>query len=205
MKQQIQLALEGETKMPTMSVNKYKAGDRVGLEDFITIDGVTVIAPAAGGVVHIQFRRFAGCPVCNLHLRGFVQRREELEASGIHEVIVFHSTVDELHKYEADLPLDVVADPKRRLYARFGVEASSHAYGIRFLPTLPIVAGNLIVQLIKRSRKAPPTTPEGGMFGLPADILVGPDSRIIAIKYGEHAYDQWSVEDVKSIAAGTTV
>jgi peroxiredoxin len=190
--------------MPTTSVTKYKTGDTVRLEDFTTIDGVTVTAPPAGGVIHIQFRRFAGCPVCNLHLRGFVQRRDELESSGIHEVIVFHSTVEELRKYESDLPLDVVADPKRRLYARFGVEASSHAYSVRFLPMLPVVAGNLIIQLIKRTRKAPPMTPENGMFGLPADILVGPDSRVIAIKYGEHAYDQWSVEDVKSIAVGVS-
>jgi peroxiredoxin len=191
--------------MPQTSAHKYHAGDAVHLEDFTTIDGLTVTAPPAGGVVHIQFRRFAGCPVCNLHLRGFVQRREELEASGIHEVIVFHSTVAELRQYEADLPLDVVADPKRRLYARFGVEASSRAYSIRFLPMLPVVAGNLIVQLFKRTRKAPPMTPEGGMFGLPADILVGPDSRVIAIKYGEHAYDQWSVDEVKAITVGAAV
>jgi peroxiredoxin len=188
--------------MPTPIVNRYTVGDTVRLEDFTTIDGVTESAPQAGGFLHIQFRRFAGCPVCNLHLRGFVQRREELEGAGIHEVIVFHSTVDELRQYEADLPLDVVADPKRRLYERFGVEASSRAYSIRFLPMLPVVAGNLIIQLIKRTRKAPPTAPENGMFGLPADILVGPDSRVIAIKYGEHAYDQWSVEEVKAVAVG---
>jgi peroxiredoxin len=191
--------------METTTTTRYAQGDLVRLEDFTTIDGVTMTAPAIGELIHIQFRRFAGCPVCNLHLRGFVQRRVELEDSGIHEVIVFHSSIEELRKYEADLPLDVVADPTRRLYQRFGVEASSRAYGIRFLPMMPVVAGNLIIQLIKRGRKAPPMTPEGGMFGIPADILVGNDSRVIAIKYGEHAYDQWSVEDVKALAAGALV
>jgi peroxiredoxin len=183
-----------------MPAKRFAVGDLVRLADFVTMDGQTVAAPPSGTIVHIQFRRFAGCPVCNLHLRGFVQHRDELEAAGIHEVIVFHSTVDELRQYESDLPLSVVADPTRRLYARFGVETSSHAYGLRFLPTLPIVAGNLVVQLIKRTRKVPPTTPEGGMFGLPADILVGSDSRVVAIKYGEHAYDQWSIDEVEAIA-----
>ncbi|WP_259464520.1 hypothetical protein [Streptomyces sp. TLI_171] len=28
----------------------------------------------AGGLLHLQFRRFAGCPVCNLHLRSFAVR-----------------------------------------------------------------------------------------------------------------------------------
>jgi len=30
--------------------------------------------PEPDGLVHLQFRRFAGCPVCNLHLRSFASR-----------------------------------------------------------------------------------------------------------------------------------
>jgi peroxiredoxin len=187
----------------TATTNRYRIGDTVRLDDFTTIDGATVTPPGVGQVVHIQFRRFAGCPVCNLHLRGFVQHRTELANAGIREVIVFHSSVEELRQYEADLPLDVVADPTRRLYQRFGVEARRGAFGIRFVPMIPAVAVNLIIQLITRRRQAPPMTPEGGMFGLPADVLVGHDSRVVAIKYGEHAYDQWSLDDVRSLASAS--
>ena len=47
-------------------------------------------------IVHLQFRRFAGCPVCNLHLHSIVQRHPELVAASIREVAVFHSATDEL-------------------------------------------------------------------------------------------------------------
>src|SRR6266480_1128170 len=82
---------------------------------------VTIPDPA-GDFVHLQFRRFAGCPICNLHLRSIVRRYDEIRSHGIREVVVFHSTVAELAKYEAELPFPLIADPERQLYQRFGVE-----------------------------------------------------------------------------------
>src|SRR5437016_5564883 len=83
---------------------------------------VTIPDPA-GDFVHLQFRRFAGCPICNLHLRSIVGRYDEIRSHGIREVVVFHSTVAELAKYEAELPFPLIADPERHLYQRFGVES----------------------------------------------------------------------------------
>ena len=80
------------------------------------------IPDPAGDFVHLQFRRFAGCPICNLHLRSIVRRYDEIRSHGIREVVVFHSTVAELAKYEAELPFPLVADPERQLYRRFSVE-----------------------------------------------------------------------------------
>ena len=37
----------------------------------------------AAGLLHLQFRRFAGCPVCNLHLREFAERWDEISAAGV--------------------------------------------------------------------------------------------------------------------------
>ena len=34
---------------------------------------------------HVQFRRFAGCPICNLHLQSFVKRNDEVVGAGIKE------------------------------------------------------------------------------------------------------------------------
>jgi hypothetical protein len=31
---------------------------------------------------------------------------------------------------------------------------------------------------------------------LPADFLIAPDGTVIAKKYGTHAYDQWSVDEL---------
>src|SRR5260370_21267207 len=78
---------------------------------------VTVPDPA-GDYVHLQLRRFAGCPICNLHLRSIVTRHDEIRSHGIREVVVFRSTVAELAKFEAELPFPVIADPQRDLYRR---------------------------------------------------------------------------------------
>jgi hypothetical protein len=34
----------------------------------------------------------------------------------------------------------------------------------------------------------------GVRVGRPADFLTAPDGRIAALKYGRHAYDQWTVD-----------
>jgi hypothetical protein len=34
------------------------------------------------------------------------------------------------------------------------------------------------------------------LLGRPADFHMGKDGRILACKYGRHAYDQWTVDDV---------
>lgn len=88
------------------------------------VDGAPVAVPDPERLVHLQFRRFAGCPICHLHLRSVVRRHDEIAAAGIREVVVFHSGADELREHVADLPFAVIADPRKRLYAEFGVESS---------------------------------------------------------------------------------
>src|SRR5262245_31045921 len=78
-------------------------------------------------LIHLQFRRFAGCPVCDLHLHSIVGRHQEISGAGIREIVVFHSSVADLLPYTADLPFAVIADPARRLYSAFGVEPGPRA------------------------------------------------------------------------------
>jgi hypothetical protein len=40
----------------------------------------------------------------------------------------------------------------------------------------------------------------GGPTGLPAEFLIAADGPIEAVKYGRHAYDQWSVEELLELA-----
>lgn len=51
-------------------------------------------------LVHLQFLRFAGCPICNLHLRASITRADDLHAAGVREVVVFHATRQEVLKHE---------------------------------------------------------------------------------------------------------
>ena len=42
----------------------------------------------------------------------------------------------------------------------------------------------------------------GGPLGLPGDFLIAPSGQIKAAKYGTHAYDQWSVDELIALAKG---
>jgi peroxiredoxin len=157
---------------------------------------VTVPDPA-GDYVHLQLRRFAGCPICNLHLRSIVTRHDEIRSHGIQEVVVFHSTAAELTKFEAELPFPLIADPERELYRRLGVERgpSSLASTRALRAAIAGQAAALRHQSTTRGALGP-VKPTGGRLGLPAEFLIAPDGRIAALKYGQHAYDQWTVDEL---------
>jgi peroxiredoxin len=160
--------------------------------DLETITGERVHIPdPSGRLVHLHFRRFAGCPICITHLRALVRRKDEIVAAGIREVIFFHSSASELLKHESDVPYDLIADPQKKYYRRFGVEKSPWAL-------LNVKA--LWAALLSAIRGKGGFTVENGRPGLPADILIDDHGCVIASKYGSHAYDQWDVDELLSLA-----
>jgi peroxiredoxin len=186
------------TQSKTRAAGKrINAGSFVTQREWLTISGQAISIPDSQHFIHLQFRRFAGCPVCSLHLRSFVQRHDEIGNAGVREVVLFHSSAKTLADHASDLPFPVIADPDKRVYHEFGVEAS-----IRSLldprAWSAIVRGVLTsVREARAGRKpAPPINPEGGRFGLPADFLIAPDGRVVASKYGVRADDQWSVDEL---------
>ncbi|HET9610985.1 MAG TPA: peroxiredoxin-like family protein [Acidimicrobiales bacterium] len=187
--------------MAAQRATTIEAGTVLPARELTSITGVTVPVPDPGAVVHLQFRRFAGCPVCTLHLRSFVRRHDEVGTAGVREVVLFHSTADDLRRYAGDLPFAVVADPGKRLYRAFGVESSPRAllHPRAWWPILRAVAHSLSA-IVRRRGAVPPLFPPGGRYGLPADFLVDRDGRVLASHYGTHADDQWSVDEVISLA-----
>jgi AhpC/TSA family len=160
------------------------------------IDGATVPLPDPKRLVHLQFRRFAGCPVCNLHLRSFVARHDEIRAAGVREVVVFHSPAEELVEHTGDLPFAVVADPDKHLYREYGIESSPRA--LLHPRAWPGIV-RAIVTGLRRGDKHPSRRVVGGRLGLPGDFLIAPDGRTLASKRGVHANDQWSVDELLSL------
>lgn len=142
--------------------------------------------------VHLQFRRFAGCPVCNFHLHSLSKQLAGLQAAGIREVAVFHSSREEMLNYQAELPFDCIADPSKALYRQFGVEASVFAL---LHPAVLWAGFRGIVTTGRFYKKA-----ENGIFGLPADFLIAPSGEVLATHYGTHAYDNWDAETLLSLA-----
>jgi peroxiredoxin len=159
-----------------------------------SIHGEALAVPSAETkYTHVQFRRFAGCPICNLHLQSFVARHAEIESADITEVVVFHSSVDELLPFQGRFPFHVVGDPEKRLYRQCGVESRLSA--ILSPGAWPAM---LKGTLVKNKPKVtfPPT---GGPVGLPADFLIAADGTIMAAHYGKHADDQWSVDEMLAL------
>ena len=158
-----------------------------------TVTGDRVLIPDAERLVHLQFRRFAGCPICNLHLRSIIERHDEIATAGIREVAVFHSSEAELRAHHQSVPFALVADPDKHLYREFGVESAPRAL-LHPGAWLPVLRGVL--------RKGRPWRLDlhGGPLGLPAEFLIDPDGRVRACKYGTHAYDQWTVDELLALA-----
>jgi peroxiredoxin len=178
--------------------HKARAGDAFPTLELVATSGQLVTIPdPAGDYVHLQLRRFAGCPICNLHLRSVVARHYEIRSSGVREVVVFHSTAAELAKHEAELPFLLIADPERVLYRRLGVERrpSSLLSPRALAAAIAGEAAALGSHSTKRGALGP-VKPTGGRLGLPAEFLIAPDGRITALKYGRHAYDQWTVDEL---------
>jgi len=188
----------------TQTSARVSVDDRFPELRLTAITGETIPIPdAAGALTHLQFRRFAGCPICNLHLRAVSSRIDEIGAAGIREVVVFHSTATELRKYQDDMPFAVIGDPDKILYRRFGVEASAKAIlNPRAWRALPGGWRYAIANAVAHHRAPLPAAPTNGNLGLPADLLIAGDGRVAAVKYGAHAYDQWSIDELLDAARG---
>jgi hypothetical protein len=168
-------------------------GEKIGARKLRTIGGADIALPAPDQTVHLQFRRFAGCPICSLHLRDVARRHREITDAGIAEVVVFHSTADALRQHQADLPFAVVADPDRKLYKEFGVESSIRA-------VLDPRAWGAAARGLARTRSLTGAIGRGeDHTGKPADFLIGPDGTVLARKYGVYADDQWSVDELLAL------
>jgi len=174
-----------------------RIGDVVKPRDLAVVGGGTVRVPSGDRLTHLQFRRFAGCPLCNLHLRSIVRRHDEIEAAGIREVVFFHSPAEQLLQYAPELPFALVADPAKRFYREFGVQSGRRALlSPRVWPT---VVRAIVTGLLHRD-PLPAMKQDEGRLGLPADFLLSGDGRVLAMRYGAHAYDQWSVDDLLDTA-----
>lgn len=162
--------------------------------DTTSLRGERVRIPDAtdARLVHLQFRRYTGCPICNLHLRSVARRIDELAPAGVREVAVFHSEAAEMLPYQGELPFDVIADPAKELYVAYGVEAS-----LRSILDPRAWASGVKASVSVRWN---PMRHKGGRYGLPAEFLIAPTGAIVAAHYGAHADDQWSVDQVLALA-----
>jgi hypothetical protein len=179
---------------------KVHTGDVLQPRVLVSIHGEPVPIPDRDALVHLQFRRYAGCPVCNLHLRSITRRHDEILNAGIREVVVFHSRVETMLDLQGLLPFAAIADPEKKLYAEFGVEKMSPWMALN--PRSWRAAAHALTQATSL-RGATGKGEEH--LGLPAEFLIGSDGRVLAAKYGEVADDHWSVDELLALALEANV
>ena len=174
---------------------KFKPGDIFAARTLESVTGEPIEVPDPNHLVHLQLRRFVDCPICNTHIGELRKRAREIEAAGVKEVIVFHSSAKLIGSYQKDVPFVLVGDPKKALYKEFGVKSSLGFISLKSLGAAMrgVAHGHFGLRL------------SGGPFGLPGDFLIAPSGRIKAVKYGTHAYDQWSVDELIRLANGAAL
>jgi peroxiredoxin len=176
-------------------MSRIHVGQVIGKRTLANTDSRSVPIPDERRLVHLQFRRFAGCPFCSVHLRPFVRRHDEITAANIREVVVFRSGPAASRRHHGDVPFDIVADPDGRLYTDFGVGSGP---GALLNPRVMLLALPNVLRMLPGL----PGLPSSGesALGLPADFLIAPDGRVRACKYRAHADDQWSVDELLALA-----
>lgn len=169
-------------------MSKLQTGAPLQPQQWRDVHNNPVDVPHSNRWTHIQFRRYSGCAVCNLHLHSFITRQPELESAGIQEVVVFNSTQERILADQPNSPFHLIADPRKHLYQQFGVDKSLLAV---FNPAVWLFALRGALQFGVQLPRDNETS-----FGLPADFLVNAQGKLVAVQYGKHANDQWSIDEV---------
>jgi peroxiredoxin len=143
-----------------------------------------------GGPVLLKFYRFATCPVCNLHLRGFIKRHHELARTGLRTVVLFHSPRARLEKaIETALPFDVIPDPGKEIFRAYGVTGSLRGM---FHPRVMADYARALVA----GFSAGMLSHDGGIQGHPADFLIDAGGTVRLAHYGSHYADSLDTDAV---------
>ncbi len=134
------------------------------------------LAQYAGQTVLLAFFRYAACPLCNLRVHELTQRAPLLKQKGLKILAFFESDSARVAKLigKHKPPFPLVGDPQRIVYKQYGVE-SSWAGFVRggLSPKIGLALANGFL----------PGKMENDLALLPADILIGPDGKVLATFY----------------------
>ena len=175
--------------------NKFKIGDIAPTEKVTTIEDQEILLKGGNGIIHFQLRRFSGCPICNVHLKSIASHYSEIQACGVKEVIVLHSSADIIKENQGSVEwakeLTFIADPTKALYKSFGATQSGIMSLLSAATLKAVFNGKAITKLFKREGA------EAGKNQNPMEALIDTATgEIIDIHYGKSFYDQWSVEEL---------
>lgn len=151
------------------------------------LDGATLECRRPKGPVLLSFTRYAGCPVCQLHVGRIAAAMAAFRARSCGVWMVFQSSPERLLEAMARWTpgFAAVADPGARLYGAFGAAPSLAGY----LHPLSLVALARATFAGERHGRF-----EGRETQMPADFVIAPGGRIALAHYGRHAGDDAPVD-----------
>ena len=156
-----------------------------------TKDGKLVhLSRLRGNPVWLIFYRYAGCPICNLHLLALSHREEVLKTINLQVVAVFDSPKDSFPKTLAGKPypdIPLIPDPQNRLFNLY--KTTQSLSGVIH----PKVATNFFKAMFS-GFKQPKI--DGKIGQMPAHFLIDPEGQLDTIYYGKHAADHIPWEKV---------
>ncbi len=159
-----------------------------------TFDGGTVsLEQFSGRPLLLMFHRYAGCPMCNIRLHDFAKRFPAWHERGLEAVAFFHSSPEYIAENAGgrSYPFFIAADPKFRVYRKYGV-----------CPSWPRLAISMMrPSVLREGLRAWRKGFRGGritkrLATMPADFLIGSDGIIREARYGRHIADHLSAGEI---------
>lgn len=145
-----------------------------------------------GKKVFLVFMRFAGCPVCNLHVNQLLKNADRFKKKNINVVIVYESSKSIMLDYlqGEKYPFTFIADPENTLYKLYSVEKSL----VKLLSSLfkgmmaKVIAGK---KLYKKK-----ITDDGKVTRMEAEFLIDETGKISIAHYAEFLGDNVQLNDL---------
>lgn len=145
-----------------------------------------------GRPIWLAFYRYAGCPLCNLHLYEASLQLDTMPRTDLAMIAVFESSHEQfgnIPHWVCSVPLTLVSDPKKKLYETFGVDARLSAV---FQPTVV----SSLFRAFRKGFKQGAITGELGQ--VPGHFLIDETGTIEQTYYGRHIDDHMPWETIQA-------
>src|SRR4051812_35903536 len=153
----------------------------------------------AGKGLLLSFFRNGACAMCNLQVHRLIGKYPEYQQHGLEIVAVFESPRASILQYvsKQNAPFPIIADPQAALYDHYGVETSEE----KVMAPVDAEWRNQLIEEAKAIGFALTKEEGSNFFRLPADFLIGPDQRIMAVHYSEAVGTHLSFEEIETFIA----
>lgn len=161
---------------------RLRVGDRAPDVVLQSLDGARLNCSSPRIPAVVLFTRYAGCPICQLHVSHIAQAMPEFRARSCGVWMIFQSTQQHLEAAMAEWNpgFSAVADPAAHLYDAFAAGSSMAG----FIHPRSLLAVVRAIRAGKRHGRF-----EGREMQMPAGFVLESSGRLAFARYGRHVGD----------------